>query len=145
MRVYEEQLRRTERFLQRISTPSARREEYEDFLWAFFQNCWHLKDWVSSDTSISSRKRKAVVSDVHKSKVLAICQNIANRSKHYRLRRKQTRKAKVIGAISITIAGESAQTSVDYFVTERKKMYPAIPFAQQAVAEWKSILARNHL
>lgn len=30
-------------------TPERRHEEYLDFLHAFFQNCWHLKDWIRHD------------------------------------------------------------------------------------------------
>ena len=95
MRPYEEQLGRVERFLQRISVPNKNREEYEDFLWAFFQNCWHLRDWLKNDTSIRKRKREAILSAVKQSKVLLICECIANRSKHYRLNRKHRRNAKM--------------------------------------------------
>jgi hypothetical protein len=118
MRPYQEQLGRVERFLQRISVPNTNREVYEDFLWAFFQNCWHLRDWIENDTSIRKSKRGAILLAVDQSKVLAICQCIANRSKHYRLDWKPRRNAKVVAEISMRIedsagGGDSASISLD--------------------------------
>ena len=52
---YQEQLKRVERWLSRIRHSSKHdRNQYEDFLWAFFQNCWHLKDWIMNDTNSSA-------------------------------------------------------------------------------------------
>ena len=54
---YIEQIRRIERFLQRIDPPSkdhGSQVEYEDNLWSFFQNAWHLKDWIKNDPLIKT-------------------------------------------------------------------------------------------
>jgi hypothetical protein len=150
MRPYEEQLGRVERFLQRISVPNKNREEYEDFLWAFFQNCWHLRDWIENDTSIRRSKRGAILLAVDQSKVLAICQCIANRSKHYRLDWKPRRNAKVVAEISMRIedsagGGDSASISSDYIVREGKKTYRALTIAEDAVRDWKRVLSLYRL
>jgi hypothetical protein len=86
MRPYQAQLARVERFLNRISTPNANRDEYEDFFWAFFQNCWHLRDWIKHDSSISTTKRQSIARAVARSSILKVCGCTANRSKHYKLR-----------------------------------------------------------
>jgi hypothetical protein len=150
MHPYQQQLARVERFLQRILAPTTDRKEYEDFLWAFFQNCWHLRDWIKNDTSIRKRKRDVILPIIHKSKILAICQCLANRSKHYRLDGRSPRHAKMVGGISLTIedsqsAEDAVTSSVDYIIRVGKKTRPALPFAQDAVSEWRNILHENRL
>jgi hypothetical protein len=34
--------------------------EYEDDVWNFFQNAWHLKDWVKNDLEVSSQHLGAI-------------------------------------------------------------------------------------
>lgn len=150
MRPYEEQLGRVERFLARISQPQTNREEYEDFLWAFFQNCWHLRDWIAEDKSIRKRQRNSILSMANSSKALAICQCIANRSKHYRLKWKPRRNAKVVGAISLEIGdsangGDSATVSLEYVIREGRKSHQALTIARDAVSDWTKILRQHGL
>jgi len=150
---YEQQLARVERFLARISTPTTNRDDYEDFLWAFFQNCWHLRDWIWYDSSIPQETRDAVSAEVEKSEVLLTCQCVANRSKHYELNRPPPRNARMLGGISVRIKEcstnedpDSATISLDY-VLEREKgaSRHASTVAKAAVRKWKRILARNGL
>jgi len=60
---YHEQLARVRRFLARVENlsvnpkfelPPEKQTEYEDMLYAFFQNCWHLKDWIKHDAAAPS-------------------------------------------------------------------------------------------
>jgi hypothetical protein len=48
---YQEQLSRAKRFLDRMEKLPADQTEYEDMFWAFFQNCWHVRDWIKNDSS----------------------------------------------------------------------------------------------
>ena len=157
MRPYQAQLARVERFLNRISTPKTNRDEYEDFFWAFFQNCWHLRDWIKHDASISTTKRQSIARAVARSPVLKVCQCIANRSKHYKPtwktfpHRKKSgkwrprRTVRVEGEISIRIKGESATTSLSYRVKAKKKNDDALAVAREAVEAWRRILDKHHL
>lgn len=162
MRPYQDQLARVERFLRRISIPSTNRDEYEDLLWAFFQNCWHLRDWILNDKKISARKKLGVNRGIKKSSALAICQCITNRTKHFKLtwpipaRLKQKGKwqarriVRVLGGISVDIkdsvsGGDSATISLDYVIKSRTKTYRALTVAEDAVREWKQILSENRL
>lgn len=153
MRPYEEQLARVDRFLARISTPSSNRDDYEDFLWAFFQNCWHLRDWIRYDSSIPQKTRHAVSAEVEKSEVLLTCQCLANRSKHYELNRPSRRDARMLGGISLRIEDgatngepDSATISLDYVLARNKgASRRALTVAKAAVRKWRRILAQNGL
>lgn len=52
---------------------------HRDVAYAFFQNCYHLKDWIKE--SLPAEKR-AVEKFVHSSIEMGICQNICTGSKH---------------------------------------------------------------
>ena len=52
---YMDQLNRVRRMLDRINRQDREPIEYGDDIWSFFQNCWHLKDWVKNDPSSRSR------------------------------------------------------------------------------------------
>jgi hypothetical protein len=47
---YRAQLDRVHRFLDREQSHDPRRDiDYQDDAWAFFQDCWHIKDWLGQD------------------------------------------------------------------------------------------------
>lgn len=162
MRPYQEQLARVGRFLNRMSSATTNNLEYEDFLLSFFQNCWHLRDWILRDKNISKRKRQAIKQAIENSAVLAICRCITNRSKHYKLiwpiaaKRKAAgtwkprRIVRLVGEIKIQIGdsieeGDSVAVSREYSLKAKNKTYSAARVAQEAFVEWKRILAQNKL
>src|SRR5438093_658411 len=73
------------RDLRRVESSNSDTSEQEDNLVSFFQNCWHLKDWIKNDDSLSQDKRNAVVRDAEASETLQFCADLANRFKHYKL------------------------------------------------------------
>ena len=52
-------------------------------LYAFFLNCWHLRDWLMKGGTPIPECEKVVQSHVHNSQWLQICRELANRTKHY--------------------------------------------------------------
>ena len=56
-------------------------ERYLDEVYAFFQNCHHLKDWMQNDPS-SMNGRAEVEALIAGSETLTICADLANGSKH---------------------------------------------------------------
>jgi hypothetical protein len=94
---YLEQLKRAHRWLERVDArashsnedinnplPPEKMEEYEDYLYALFQNCWHLKDWILSDSDAPQGLKGAVerVDAERKIDALMLCADVANGSKH---------------------------------------------------------------
>jgi len=89
MAEFMEQFERTKRSLKKIENQDRDSTDYDDDLWHFFQDCYHLKDWIKNDLSvpevIKGTKGKKVENYINKNKELQICADLANRSKHLEL------------------------------------------------------------
>lgn len=70
------QLARVSRWLDRLIHARSP-EEAEDFLYAFFQNCYHLRDWMPPQFSVA-----ALDSFFNDSLPLRNCRDVANLTKH---------------------------------------------------------------
>jgi len=53
-----------------------------DYLYAFFQNCYHLRDWLKNAGAASDAELQAFMTGNHE---MAICRDIANGTKHLRI------------------------------------------------------------
>ena len=49
------------------------------------QSMWHLKDWIVNDAHFGARDIKELKSDIHASRCLLVCADLANGSKHLSL------------------------------------------------------------
>ena len=149
---YKEQLERVQRWLDRIEVQGWDRIEYrdgfkefldriqyEDFLWTFFQNCWHLKDWIKNDDALPRNVCETVEDEVKKFESLMICADLANRSKHLELKNIR-RDARAIAEIRLVV-GES-KISRDYMVVLADgSKHPALDVARNAMKDWRTLLS----
>src|SRR5260370_5406663 len=60
-------------------------EEYDDAVFHFFQDAWHLKDWLKKDSTLPITVRSNVEADVARQPFLCAAADIANGSKHLEL------------------------------------------------------------
>ncbi len=80
---WEQQYRRVLRYFDRVWKRQGSRDDYEDAVWCFFMNCWHLKDWFKNDDGLRKNLRDQIVDDAHRSGDLKVCQALCNRQKHF--------------------------------------------------------------
>lgn len=88
---YLQQLLRAYRFRNRYAAqingrsvlPDTSFNDLEDFLWAAFQNLWHVKDWLRNDPSIDGDVAQLAVADAENTRALLIAADMANGTKHY--------------------------------------------------------------
>lgn len=116
--------------------------DYEDDVWSFFQNCWHLKDWVKNDEAISEVYRKKVESDVNNIQELKVCADLANRSKHLKLTSSRV-DAQVTKRNLHIYAGPPGEGFGEYnFIIQldNGNSYDAIQLAENAVKKWENLL-----
>ena len=139
---YEDQFNRVKRFLLKIDPPSKNHGnaiEYEDNLWSFFQNAWHLKDWIKNDDSIEPIDIETIVTNYS---CLMICSDLANRTKHLKLRHHIRVDAKFSGndvTISINETGHTA--FLNYRIIDMHgKEYNAIDLAKEILNAWSEII-----
>ena len=97
----QEKIARVERLLSRLSNQNRDLESYKDDLYYCFYECWHIKDHILNDDSVSKNYEaidlNKLIHDecVNKSIFIKMCADIANREKHLKLK-----KSRVDGAIN---------------------------------------------
>lgn len=151
MSQYQEQVDRVARCLARIEKPTSDQTEYVDFLWSFFQNCWHVKDWIKNDQAVPEAVRNNVEKDAKQYDALMICADLCNRSKHLELTTIR-KDARLRGDIKVLLSeniptGESDSTvSWEYVVTlgDGSTRF-ALDVARTAMDAWKTLLSRYGL
>ncbi len=124
----------------------------EDDMWAFFINCYHLKDWLKNDVA-SGVSAKDVEDYVNKSPNLSLCGDLANGSKHAVLK-----KAKVDPntklknkLVQVTLhAGLGAQNpptqiAVKYTLEAGGVTYDAFGLGTACMKEWAAFLKSKKL
>jgi len=88
---YLEQFERVKRHYARFQKLNAGRphdvpsEEYFDDVYAFFQNCYHLKEYLKNDPAFTKHSNQEVENFVTNTPALAICADICTGLKHLTL------------------------------------------------------------
>ncbi len=142
---HREQLERVRRFLNRVRSEGRDSIDYEDDLWAFFQNSWHLKDWIKNDPSIPEESRARLLEAAEASEDLKICADLANRSKHFELRNKR-RDAKVTSRNLTVFPGADRPSESTHIITlDDGSKQVAQELAERVVAKWVEILESEDL
>jgi len=70
--------------------------DYLDVVYAFFQSCYHLKDWVLTDKIKTSSEIKKFIDD---NDCIKICADICNGTKHFNLKNSQSKSSIAIEPI----------------------------------------------
>jgi len=115
---------------------------YEDHLTHFFQDCWHLKDWIRSDKYISPPISE-IEEQVNARDTLVIVGDLANGGKHLVLndRRKITKGAKVVRSNTTIVPGEGS--TFEYIIRlDDGTFRDAREVAKEACEEWDRLLRK---
>ena len=151
MSMFLEQFERVKRYLKRIENQDRDSTEYDDDLWSFFLNCYHLKDWIRNDPEVEEEIRGGVEEFVSGNEELRICADLANRSKHLKLDRFVRDDARITSRNVIvyapTAGSDSTGTSTcEHTITLRdghKRI--ALDVARKAVEAWGCFLSDKRL
>jgi hypothetical protein len=144
---YRDQLDRARRFLERAEDPNQRDIDHQDFIWAFFQNCWHLKEWIWHDDAVPADVRKTVKDAADTSPILRVCGDLCNGTKHLKLTSpKVGAGAEHKYTETVITPGSGAPSQVDTVIdmgdgTTSK----GLEFAHKCLDEWEAILKRHGL
>jgi hypothetical protein len=136
---YRQQLDRVRRFLNRLENRHRSDVDYQDDMWAFFQNCWHLKDWVKHCEILPDDKKTAIKELVHRNTTILICRDLANGTKHL-LDDKNLKAQHKVTNVTIT-PGEG--TVVDCVIVMRNgTRRSGYELAHECVKAWEAIFTR---
>ena len=116
---------------------------YDDNLYSFFQNCWHLKDWIKNDDKIDKAVRDNIENIVKNYPNIMISCDIANASKHLKLSTSRVGADVTSRSVTVTLDDVSKSTCAHKISLDDGSEVIAQEVAKQAVEEWKEILERN--
>lgn len=118
--------------------------DVEDSLWAFFQNCWHIKDWLRHDDNIPQPTRDAIWLAAKDSVVLQVVADLANGSKH--LARDPDKEWVGAAPSTVEIFPHQAGQGITHWIgLNDGTRLTALEVAERAMAEWQNILAAHGL
>jgi hypothetical protein len=110
-----------------------------DALFHFFQDAYHLKDWIKNDPSVPSSVQIEVETAVTKSP-LSVCADICNASKHLKLTTAKTGDLMTeVASQSVTVhMGSHSEHS--WTVESGGSVWDAQDLANQVVDAWETWL-----
>jgi hypothetical protein len=119
---------------------------YQDDLYAFFINCYHLKDWVKNDPEISTEVKGDIENFIANSEELSICADICNGSKHLKLKAPRKDPNTKVDARHFSLyLGHGPVIHIEYMIESGGKIYDAHLLATKCLKAWDIFLKKYRL
>lgn len=146
--MYLEQLDRVRRWYNRFKNindgivhnqPS---EYYQDEVYAFFLNCYHLKDWIKNDSAAASVAVR-VEQYINNTAELSLCADICNGLKHLKLRKNKSGESPKFGSrkFELNIGPGSTTIAVKYSVDTSSGPIDAFDLATRCMEAWEKFFS----
>ena len=116
---------------------------YEDDLYAFFMNCYHLKDWIKSDLNLKAAGRGRDVEDAVKSHVyMQVCEGICSGEKHFGMPRNKAKPKPRVQSAHIKIDVTQGMIAIDYNIDTGGPLgaMQAFDLATKCMEFWKDYI-----
>src|SRR4051812_10588113 len=133
------------------SHDAASSDFHTDEIYAFFLNCYHLKDWIRQDGTVPAVVQNAVESHVNSSRSLRLCADICNSLKHCRLsgsRPPRSGENPSFGKKRIEFditAPVLPVIRVKYVIDTNTGTEDAFQLATACVQDWEAFLTANNM
>ena len=143
---YLEQLERTRRALSRLREVYRGRihdntsEQYRDDVLCFFQNCYHLKDWLKWDPS--GLFKAGVEQYVNQNRELQLCADLCNGSKHLVLTTPRSSEHPRLGGQSAEIDVGAQEIRIRFAVDTDTGPLDALDLATRCVDLWADFIRK---
>ncbi len=119
-------------------------EYYLDDVYAFFLNCFHLKDWIIQDNTVPKSTSSIVEGFISRSTSLSICADLCNSIKHLSLTQPpRTGKVPQWGPRFKAVIGNGSTIAVEYSIITASGPIDAFDLATKCVDEWKQFIKSN--
>jgi len=145
---YMEQFERVKRWYERFRGISQGRlhdrpsDYYQDEVYAFFLNCYHLKDWIKNDESVGAAAKMEVESFIDQNEELKLCADICNAIKHLRLTTTRSDQDPRFGRrlFHVGLGGPETTVSVDYTIDTSSGPVDAFELATKCLQAWENFI-----
>lgn len=140
----EKQFRRLERSFEKVlDTRNRDPVEYEDDVWCFIHNCWHLKDFMRTDgKSLHKNVRKRVETDVNSFWKLVLIGDLADCNRHLKINERETDEDvqnRELRIISLKGSGEGNGEITLIVADDMKLEYPVRDLAKDSMRIWHTL------
>lgn len=147
---YLKQFKRVKRWYQRFVIINQGRQHdfpsdyYQDEVYAFFLNCYHLKDWIKNDKSVGAAAAK-VEEFINNNKELSVCADICNGIKHLRLTSTRSGQDPRWGPqkFNVQLGGPETTISVKYSIDTSSGPVDAFELATRCLQAWENFIGAN--
>ena len=151
--LYREQYDRMKRWYDRFAALDQGRshdvpsDNYLDEIYAFFMNCYHLKDWIKNDTAVAVAIQQAVEPHINSSRQLKLCADICNSLKHLRLTSSRSGENPAFGRKQFGLALGTGPTAINlkYEIDTTGGAIDAFQLATECLDAWDTFLSANGL
>jgi hypothetical protein len=121
-------------------------KENIDFIYAFFQNCYHLRDWIVTSKIIN----ETIVDNFIQSNIdMQICRDICNGSKHLIITKPSVsydiHKTLHSSIFSSSINNQKPEIELYYFITFNGVALNSLEVARNCVRLWERFLKMNSI
>ncbi len=143
---YVEQLERTKRYLKRFSDINAgiphtqASPNYDDDVYAFFLNCYHLKDWIKNDPYCNGWNVEGFIKS---NSDLQICADLCNGLKHLNLTNPRSTENPQFSRINIALNIKEMSISISYKIATASGEIDAFDLGSRCVSAWENYIANN--
>ncbi|HEY3124111.1 MAG TPA: hypothetical protein VGK70_08600 [Thermoanaerobaculia bacterium] len=120
-------------------------EVYDDDLYHFFQDVWHLKDWLKNDPAVSQQVRTSVETDVNGVQALRLAADLANGSKHFELRFPREGAAIKQRHVIVKLGEQKGAEQRRDVSTTGGSSTTAEQIARDSIKEWEKLLIAYRL
>ena len=122
-------------FLRVLDNQNRKLVDYEDDVWNFIQNCWHLTDWIKSDTQgVAKATRGKIDVEVNSYPALVIVGELANKRKNLEVTSNVTEEGgKEHEAILLTVVDRNGDE------------FPVKKLATDAMKNWMAIIKKYRI
>ena len=114
---------------------------YQDDVYAFFMNCYHLKDWIKNDPTAFalSAKVETFISNVPE---MALCADICNGLKHLVLTKPRSPENPRFGKrlFKVGVGTQPTTIDVEYTIDTESGPIDAFNLATKCMEAWQAFL-----
>jgi hypothetical protein len=123
-------------------------DNYIDDIYAFFQSCYHLKDWIKNDSDVSQSIKDRVEHYITSKRSLSLCGDLCNSTKHLiRTKSDRSHENPFFGAKKFALDLGSGPTTIrlKYQIETDREPIDAFQLAAESIADWESFLTSEKL
>jgi hypothetical protein len=123
--------------------PGESGDDYEDACYGFFQNCYHLKDWLINDPNFTRKTARQIEDYINATPSLSICADICNGTKHLKLLEPRSGSPPRLGDRHITVyeGGPLDECiSIAFIVEHAGLKKEAFALATECVQPWETFM-----